>query len=198
MSAIYALTDPVTGEIRYVGKTGRTPRERLLDHVRQARQGVHRQRRLCCWIRSLTDAPMVVVLESDPDDLDEAERRWIATLSEEGASLCNMTPGGDGQALGYQPSEETLAKLRAYRHTPESRAKISAALKGRQFDAARRARISEGSMGKPGTFKGRKHTAESLARMSAAQTGHPMTEETKMKISKVKRARNAERRAACQ
>ncbi len=138
----------------------------------------------------------MVILERDPPGgLDAAERAWIAHLLAMGCRLCNMTPGGEGQPLGYQPTEETLAKLRSYRHSPETRKKLSEAARGRVKSPETRAKMAAAATGRPGTFKGRKHTTESLARMSAAQKGHPVSDETKAKISAVKRARNAERRA---
>lgn len=196
MNVIYALADPATQEIRYVGKTRSDPRNRLLGHVRNARKPGRRQRRLWAWIRSLGDSPSLVILERDPPgELDEAERAWIAYLTLMGCRLCNMTPGGEGQPLGYRHSEEALEKLRSYRHSPESRAKISASLRGRKHSPETRMRMSLSAMGKPGTFNGRNHTAESIERMRKVQKGHPVSEETKAKISATKRARNAERRA---
>ena len=190
--SIYALADPVSSEIRYVGKTRRDPRTRLQDHIRESRKPYRRQRRLWSWVRSLAEAPTLVILERQPPGgLDAAECAWIAHLTAMGCRLCNMTTGGEGQSLGYQPSEETLAKLRSYRHSDEAKRKLSAAAKGRVKSPETRAKIAAAATGRPGTFKGRKHTAESLAKMSVAQKGHPVSEETKAKISAAKRIARA-------
>lgn len=94
---IYALHDPNTDEVRYVGKTVQTPSRRLYWHIRKAR--VDRSPvYLSCWIRSLPADPYITVLEGPllVENLNEAERRWIAKLRTEGARLTNLTDGGGG------------------------------------------------------------------------------------------------------
>lgn len=100
---VYALCDPNTEEIRYVGKTITTPHSRLLAHLREARsdRGPSYKRN---WIRSLLrqdETPTVRTLEYGEwasDFLSEREIYWIAFLNEEGCRLTNATKGGDGGA----------------------------------------------------------------------------------------------------
>jgi hypothetical protein len=61
-------------------------------------------------------------------------------------------------------------------HTPEHRAKISAAVKAYMSTPEARAKNSAAQTG-------RKHTPESRARMSLAQKGRVMTAETRAKLS---------------
>lgn len=112
---------------------------------------------------------------------------------------------GNHNTLGYRPSPETRAKLSAihlgksHPVSPETGAKISAALKGRVFSDEWKAKISTALLGrKRGPVseevrakmsiarKGRKgipHTAEWKARMSAIHMGHDVSPEAKAKMS---------------
>src|SRR5690348_11859576 len=59
---IYALVDPETLLVRYVGRTSQTPQKRLAHHLSAARRNV--QRPVYDWIRSITPArPIIVVLQ---------------------------------------------------------------------------------------------------------------------------------------
>lgn len=91
---IYGLAEPATGEIRYVGKTERDIRERFSEHTRPS--SVRRTQPVYEWLRALGAKPQLVVLETDPGDIDEAERAWIATLAARGERLLNKAPGGYG------------------------------------------------------------------------------------------------------
>ena len=71
-----------------------------------------------------------------------AEVYWIERLREFGVPVYNLTDGGQGTV--------------GYRHSDETKAKISAATKSQ-----------------PPAFKGKTHSAESKARQSAAKKGKP-------------------------
>lgn len=109
---IYALTDPRhSDEVRYVGKTKGELGKRVAGHVRGARRG--EQHPAARWLRKL-DAlglrPGAFVLEADPADWQEAERRWIAHYRTAGR-LLNISDGGEGGGT--------------YVRTPEMRAAMS-------------------------------------------------------------------------
>lgn len=115
---IYALVDPRTLRIRYIGKTTKTLDERLRGHVYNAikREGTtHRDR----WIQSLHTAglaPEVVLVDSgvwDTSTFNEREIYWIAFYRAQNTRLTNMTEGGDGRH-SYQASEETKEKMRGF------------------------------------------------------------------------------------
>jgi hypothetical protein len=82
--------------------------------------------------------PEVFVIEELPkdssyDQLDEAERFWIAYFRFIGANLTNATDGGDGWALGdHNPMRNPIAK-----------AKFSAKNKGRKLTEEHKARQRE-------------------------------------------------------
>jgi len=88
---IYGLKDPITDEIRYVGKSN-DPKNRLRRHIKDARgaKNIHR----LCWIRGLLTiglAPVVEILEEVSVDLwGEKENEWISKFD----NLTNMIDGG--------------------------------------------------------------------------------------------------------
>jgi hypothetical protein len=55
VATIYGLYDPDTDELRYVGKTVRTPRRRMLSHRDDAKS---KQRYLYNWWRSCSSDPI--------------------------------------------------------------------------------------------------------------------------------------------
>jgi hypothetical protein len=93
MAMIYALADPATLDVRYVGQTRSPGRRRWLHRSRTSNQS---GRMVCRWIRGLLCrglAPVMLEIEivTDPD---EAEGRWVAEYHRRGAKLLNMNSGG--------------------------------------------------------------------------------------------------------
>jgi hypothetical protein len=166
---IYALCEPSTGEIRYIGKSTSGLR-RPYEHTRPSKymEGhTHKN----CWIRSLAAQglrPKVLVVEVLPPDtsdefLSRVESAWIGFLRGQGTRLTNGTDGGDGvrgyhhtevakahmaQVMGEQArTPEGLAQRQeAWRRsrTPEARAKAQATWKvNKTAREARRAALQE-------------------------------------------------------
>lgn len=117
---IYVLIDPrdltpKIERIRYVGKADH-PDIRYREHLGDLKGKSHKSR----WIQQLHKLglkPIMSVIEECPIDIwEEREVFWIQKCKNQGAPLTNGTPGGVG----------------IKRHTPESKAKISKALKGRK------------------------------------------------------------------
>lgn len=148
---IYGLTDPETDEVRYIGKSIR-PFERFQNHMHEPPSNCHRSH----WIQSLKKRglePGMVIFEEiiGAWPWQESERYWIARGRRLGWRLTNNTSGGDGvkdlhpEAVakrnstwkGRKHSPETTEKLRNYRlgvpHSDETKAKMSAAHKGRKI-----------------------------------------------------------------
>jgi len=108
---IYTLTDPRTNKVRYVGRAG-NPAHRLRQHLNRARSG-YTQTHRDCWLNGLRTAgllPILAVVETGHGDWQEAEMRWIAFYRQQGATLTNLTNGGEG-CVGYSPSEMTREKI---------------------------------------------------------------------------------------
>jgi len=113
-SFIYALIDPRTGMIRYIGKTSRGI-DRVQEHWKR-KQERDRNDHCHAWIRSLLrekQIPDFEVLEYTVDFVC-AEVFWIGYFRMVGADLTNMTEGGEGA-----------------RQTLETRLKISKTMAGR-------------------------------------------------------------------
>jgi hypothetical protein len=88
---IYALTDPDTGEVRYIGQT-RKLWQRYAQHLLVPR-GTSAK---LAWLKDLESKrklPGLRILESVPEDEgSSAERRWIRHWRSQGTSLLNYSP----------------------------------------------------------------------------------------------------------
>ena len=102
---IYTLSDPITGLIMYVGYSSDLPR-RIAAHLQQAKQKRSTKDQ---WIMSLIESnllPVTKIVESvTPGNCDNAERRWILHLKENGHPLINGTKGG-GIYKGKEQTKE--------------------------------------------------------------------------------------------
>lgn len=91
---IYALADPDSGNVRYVGQTNMSFRLRFGAHLSAARKRAAAP--VSRWIKSLLDEgknPKMIILEKTPKEvlsLDELERQWIRRKHEEGCALLNI------------------------------------------------------------------------------------------------------------
>jgi len=160
MIYIYALVDPFTDQIRYIGKSIR-PRERLVNHCNDKSKTWRTN-----WIQSVLARgarPKLCILEEldEGTDWQQSERAWIARGREQGWPLTNCTDGGDGL---LNPPEEVREKMRrtwiGRKHRPESLIKIGQA------------------------SKGRKHTQAHKEKMRILMTGRVFNEDWRFKISK--------------
>lgn len=115
-ASIYTLSDPRNGEVRYVGVTAGTLETRLKGHLRYKGKD-HRT----AWVRSLLAAgvkPVITEIAVVPfATRGDTEQEWIARYRASGARLTNSTHGGLGSP--------------GYKHTAETRARLSAKGKGR-------------------------------------------------------------------
>ena len=124
VSIIYALADPDTGDVRYVGQTKR-PRRRLWLHCSASNN--RSSRRLPSWIRGLLaqdKRPVMLELERTTEP-DAAEVRWIAEYRTRGAQLLNMNDGGVTLA---QCRRSPCAVTKGKRQSPAHRILIDLAL----------------------------------------------------------------------
>jgi len=151
MVFIYALIDPFTCKIRYIGKSIR-PKERLINQCNE-----HSNTYRCHWIQSLIKRgkkPVQVILQSLPDESDwqTYERKWIAIAKKYGWKLVNTTDGGDGVLnLTGESKERMLKTWKGRRHKPESIKKMIIASSGKKQSIESKIKRSE-------KFKGRKIT----------------------------------------
>jgi hypothetical protein len=110
LTYIYALVDPTTLLVRYVGKTN-SPHSRLRAHTsaKSLESPSHKNN----WIKSLLAKrlmPIMVILQVVPfDNWAEAERAWIVQFRMIGANLTNFSDGGEGV---LEPTPETITRKR--------------------------------------------------------------------------------------
>jgi len=110
---VYGLIDPRNGQIVYVGKS-----ESGLARPKQHKQSwclrSPKRSKLLSWLKSLNKQNLqceIEILEeaADRSSNTENEMYWIACLKMLGASLLNMTNGGDGWH-GQKHSQEWRAR----------------------------------------------------------------------------------------
>ena len=132
MVHIYGLADPITKDIRYIGKSIRV-KGRYNDHLNDKSKTYKAN-----WITSLRKRglkPFLIILEelNDTDDWQKVEIEWIKKAKKSGWKLVNATDGGDGvtniSGEGYERMRTTWI---GRKHTPETLIKLSKASKGRR------------------------------------------------------------------
>jgi hypothetical protein len=101
---IYVLIDPITDQVRYVGKANNVL-DRFSNHMNRAKR--HTPHKLA-WINSLKQKglkPIVEVVDVVPiDDWQFWEVYWISQFKTWGFDLLNYTWGGDGATFANQTS----------------------------------------------------------------------------------------------
>lgn len=167
---IYALTEPITNEVRYIGKSN-NPRRRYSTHTTSHHYQVHKSH----WIKKLQSQgmkPTLIILEEVPvSDWQERERYWIRYYREHGANLINETEGGGGMTtLTPEHIENMRIANTGKKRTPEQRQRIAEAAQERSLNPEWREKMSE-------VAKGRKHTPETIAKLSEIKRAQAQTPE---------------------
>jgi hypothetical protein len=194
---IYALRDPRTHEIRYVGCT-RVLKKRFHQHLRiGASDRTHRAE----WVRELAILnlrPLLEILETTSGDYQAAERKWISSCKADGHHLTNATHGGNGTA-GYvftEADRAKIAKAGRRKHSPEWIHNSAAAHRtlNRKLSSEHKEIVSQTHKGRcfltPEQIEGirqklkhRNFTEEHRANLSAAGKGKAKSAETRAKLS---------------
>lgn len=101
---IYTLTDPITNEVRYVGKANKV-NERYNAHLNKTRKHQTHKRNWINKLRKQGLKPIVEVIDVVPmSEWRFWERYWISQMRAWGFNLINITDGGDGTNHGNQTS----------------------------------------------------------------------------------------------
>lgn len=125
---IYLIQDPISGEIRYVGKTTGF-KQRKLQHLYSHDQTYCRN-----WIRKLQSQKIMPIfipfLSCLFKDSAELERHYIKEYNTKRPFGCNLTNGGEGN-LGHKHSEKTKQLIskansikRGFKHTEFTKNKL--------------------------------------------------------------------------
>lgn len=108
---IYTLKDPITNEIRYVGKAN-DPNKRILDHIKECKSSNISHK--ISWIKSLLNInlkPIVEILDEVPsNEWEKWEQYWISQIRSWGFNLTNISKGGYDNS--YKRSIESKKKMR--------------------------------------------------------------------------------------
>lgn len=180
---LYVLVDPRDGEIRYVGWTSRTLKQRLAEHMCLSSSSHYHRAHWLAQLKRLGTRPIIRMLQDvSLAEVETAERYWIGHFRALGCRLVNNTDGGEG-SLGRVVSTETRAKISATKKenptqlSAERRAQISTQMKGRTFSPETRAKLSASN-------KHRVLKPESHAKQAAALRGRTVPMERRERISK--------------
>lgn len=152
--AVYTLLDPRTKAVRYVGKA-QEPKERLEEHISQARNVKGQLCHRLAWLRQLARAnlrPLLRTVERCCETVwQERERFWIAEYRRRGADLVNATDGGD-EVDGYKHTDKDRVKMSASHKplAPEVEARrikaVRAAITGRERTPEEREAIRQAAL----------------------------------------------------
>lgn len=131
---VYALCDPRTDEVRYVGWTRKPLKYRLEKHINWLHSNAKRYR-VHAWIKSLEVAgvkPSIRALETGVGVTWAAcEKKWIAHYKQSGVDLTNLSDGGEGTPGRKVSEAECLAiaeraRKRWAAYSPEKRKQVGA------------------------------------------------------------------------
>jgi hypothetical protein len=109
---IYALIDPSTNEVRYVGKS-KDPETRLIEHCKN-KQNIRSHK--THWIDDLKKRNLIPKLKiiEECDDLiwEKREIYWIEFYKKIGLVLTNSTSGGEGGAVDTETRKRISEKCK--------------------------------------------------------------------------------------
>ena len=119
MIKIYTLKDPITEQIRYVGKTKYSLNDRLAKHLITYEKN-HRAN----WIRNLLKRNLKPIIEL-LDEVEEEnwqfwEKYWICQLKCWGLQLLNATEGGESGIISPQCRKACIRKNTGLKQSKES------------------------------------------------------------------------------
>lgn len=190
------LVEHPQGHPFYCGKTVRDIPYRLRKHRTYARRKPNRL--VSVWLNQCGEYMRVQVMETVPANGDwiARERWWIYTIRTFWPGGANVSAGGTG-VPGYVHSAESRAKMsasmRGKKRSADACARMSASRTGRKLSDEQRAKISTFHKGKKlsaehcakmsASNKGKKRSPETCARISASKKGHKISADIRAKMS---------------
>lgn len=161
---IYGLRDPRTNEIRYVGQT-RRGLKRPRQHLKSS--NINFNNHLKNWVSELERAnlaPEIHIFEelNGPENLSSEEMLCIARFKRSGKKLTNCTEGGEGS--------------RSRKLSPETKMRLSQALKGKRKSQAHKDALRSAFKGKPNLkLRGIPKSSDHKKKLSESLKGKPKT-----------------------
>jgi transcriptional regulator with XRE-family HTH domain len=169
---IYGLTDPLSGQLRYIGKSSgglKRPKQHGMPSRLNKEKGYKVN-----WIKSLHTMGLtygvVVIQELDSiEEMDNLERQWINYFKALGCPLTNIALGGTSYTgiFGLMTNEHKKA--------------ISKALKGRPFSDIHKKRLSQVQIGRVAS----EATKLKMSQSRKGKIPYVPTQETKEKLSRI-------------
>lgn len=178
---IYGLVDPITSQLRYVGKSI-NPNSRFRKHLQDSKKKITYKDK---WVFNLlvnNNKPELLIIDIIEDDNWEFwEIFYISYFKSIGCRLTNLTNGGDNPPSnkGKKRSEEVIRRItelnRGQKRSEETRIKISLSKKGNP--------IPHLNNGKERTLLHKKNLSLSLKGRISNNKGKKFSDEYKNKLS---------------
>jgi hypothetical protein len=174
MFYVYGLIDPITKELRYIGKT-KNIKIRYRDHLR----GLNEKNHKANWIKGLLKnnlKPEIIIIEENESEKEcfSSEIFYIEYFKCIGARLTNLTLGGEGASV-HRMSDEIRKKISlshtGKKHTDETKQKIRKIRTGTKASEETRKKMSEGRKGEKSPSYGVKKTDEQKIKISKGRKG---------------------------
>lgn len=172
---IYALCEPGTRTVRYIGKT-KNLKKRFREHTCRSNDRTNHRK---CWLYSILseglNPEMIVLKEASDLTWKEEEMRYIRAARALGMDLVNGTDGGDG----------------CIESSPETRRKMSECKLGSKNPMFGKTGSANPAFGRPSPFKGVPRTEEVVEKMTRSAKrgaahhafGRPLTDQEKTNLS---------------
>lgn len=125
---IYSLSDPISGHVRYIGKSN-NPKQRFTNGHMVCIHHKDKKSKKRSWIKSLVDdgkkPKLDIIDEVDVSDWAFWERHYISLFKSWGFKLTNTTDGGEGGSgcswnKGKKHTQETINKIKERRRCQKS------------------------------------------------------------------------------
>ena len=203
INVIYALSDPATNLVRYIGKA-KNLHIRIKKHYKpsELKNKTHKN----TWLNSLLSRNLRVkisILEecNSEELLNPLEKKWISYYKQNGYDLTNGTEEGDGGKMSPESIAKMIISKTGKKLSEKHKLKISEANTGcfvsedtkRKIGKAHKNKIislesikkmSDAHKGQISWNKGKKATKETIEKQSKAHLGKKLSQETKDKIGK--------------
>lgn len=166
---IYALSDPITNEIRYVGKSDDL-KKRFVEHIRKCKYtNTHKNN----WIKSLLNKnlrPNIEILETvSIDEWGFWETYWINQMKSWGFNLTNIASGGRGGNQGLIINKKISLALKNRKFSSSTLEKMRLGAKQRKISCEGRKNLSFHRSGKGNPMYGKKRPENAKHYRSVSQ-----------------------------